>query len=168
MIISYLLVISALTALMPKEKDYARLSILIPRKLRKQIEELAEFPYGTVTNATKVLLVEALEARSGKKKLQKDQITESLIQIDEAATLLEIASKALDKLRLMVPANERLNAWAVNQLSGKSGIAVERLQAIQQGEEISTKELETLTSVLETTPDEVKKTLTPSFSEQES
>jgi len=80
-------------------KDYARLSITVPLALKEQLEALGEFPYGNVTNAAKVLMLEALASREGKQKPKKDEIIQALIEIDNADDLLEIAAKALEKAR---------------------------------------------------------------------
>lgn len=85
------------------KKDLARLSILIPAELREKINELADFPYGNVTNAAKVLLIEALEAREKRyTPTKKEEIIQGLSAIEESDDLLEIASKAVERAREVI------------------------------------------------------------------
>ena len=154
-------------------KDYVRLTISIPRLLKEKLEVLAEFPYDNVSNAAKVLIQESLDRREGKSFPRVNEYIEFLSELDDIGELLEIANTALRRIahqtsNTTLSESDQLKAWALTQLSEQSGIPIERLQAIQQGEEMSTKELDILTRILKTTPAEVKKTLKPSLLEPES
>ncbi|NER96244.1 MAG: hypothetical protein F6J86_20775 [Symploca sp. SIO1B1] len=151
-------------------KDYVRLTISIPRLLKEKLEVLAEFPYDNVSNAAKVLIQESLDRREGKSCPRVNEYIEFLSELDDVGELLEIANTALRRIahktsEATLPESDQLKAWAFTQLSEQSGISLERLQSIQQGGKVTAKELETLARVLETTPEEVKKTLKTSFSE---
>ncbi|MGB7441434.1 MAG: hypothetical protein WA919_10230 [Coleofasciculaceae cyanobacterium] len=135
-------------------KDYARLSITVPLTLKQKLEALGEFPYKSVTNAAVVLMTEALAAREGQAKLMKDQIIEALTELEENE-LAEVALKALQKMQLKKGTANQLLRW----VSQQSEIPLKRLEAIQAGTHMTTKELEKLARVLKTTPPEVKKLL---------
>jgi hypothetical protein len=141
-----------------KDKDQARLSIIIPNDLKETLEELAEFPYKSVTNAAVVLMREALNNRSGQPKPTKDEIIEAFIEM-EATDLIEVALRALEKLHLVGFQPDRLSQWALEQISAQSEIALERLQKIRGGDHMTAKELEKLARVFKTTPPEVEKIL---------
>jgi hypothetical protein len=152
-------VLSSQRSMPPKNKDYARLTITVPNPLKETLEQLAEFPYKSVSNAALVLMTEALNHRASQPKRAKDEIIEALIELEDSADLVEIGLRVLEKLHLKGFSSSHLGDWALAQISQQSEIPLERLGKIVAGARMTAKELEKLARVLQTTPPEVKRLL---------
>lgn len=143
---------------MPKKERTTRISLTVPESLKEKLEALGEFPYKSASNAAVVLMVEALGWREGREPLLLPQILESLDLLD-ASELAEVAIKSAEKFQKEAAKSKLFNQWALSQLSQQTGIPVERLEKLRDGEPFSATEMEQLAQVLKTTPVELKKIL---------
>ncbi|NER27618.1 MAG: hypothetical protein F6J89_08280 [Symploca sp. SIO1C4] len=138
------------------KKRSERLSIMIPPELRQALEKLADYPYGSITNAVVVLLTEGVSQFTGEAFLAKERVLKDLEQVYDDEELFEIAVAALDRINIRKATTHRLGEWVFSQIQREANIAANRLEEIRSGSPMTTQEIEQLAQFLRTTPPEVK------------
>lgn len=86
-------------------KNLVRLSLVIPKELRQALEELAEYPYASVSNAAVVLIKESLRRRENQPERVVNDVVELLANFTEKELSL-VSLKASERLLMLLEQRE--------------------------------------------------------------
>ena len=86
-------------------KNFVRLSLVIPQEVRSALEELAEYPYASVSNAAVVLIKESLRRRENQPQRDVNDVVELLANFTEKELSL-VNLKASERLLMLLEQGE--------------------------------------------------------------
>ncbi|MCT7953423.1 hypothetical protein NG798_26850 [Ancylothrix sp. C2] len=90
-------------------KNLVRLSLVIPQEMRSALEELAEYPYASVSNAAVVLIKESLTRRENKPERDVNDVIELLANFTEKELTL-VSLKASERLLMLLEQGKKESA----------------------------------------------------------